>query len=273
MSTLPAQVAHLSGLVRAAIPRIHPGGRIIIGGIWGISHLAALALRLVGLRRLSRGTRRAGTMATIGSALFFRMPTRVPPVGDALVVAPADGVVSLITRAAPPRETGLGADERTRVSIFLSVLDVHVQFAPVTGTVAAVHYHPGQFLSADLDKASEVNERNSVVIRPAVGGPDLVATQIAGLIARRIVCDVAAGDSVVTGQVYGLIRFGSRLDIYLPDGAQPQVHLGQRAVGGETVLATLPVEQSVEAAATPAPAARKPRARRVAPPADQGGNA
>lgn len=274
MSTLPPQVAHLAGLVRAAIPRIHPGGRIIIGGIWGISHLAALALRLLGLRRVSRFTRRVGTTATIGSALFFRVPKRVPPAGDALVVAPADGVVSLITRAAPPPETGLGDGERMRVSIFLSVLDVHVQFAPVAGTVGAVHYHPGQFLSADLDKASEVNERNSMVIRPAAGGQDLVVTQIAGLIARRIVCDVAAGDRLATGQVYGLIRFGSRLDVYLPEGAEPRVHLGQRAVGGETVLAVLAGdraaadvaggtgEQIATAARKPARAAAKPRAAR-----------
>lgn len=240
MTTPLAQARHLTRLVRSAVPRIHPGGRPVIIGIAGAAVAARALARLVGLRRLSRAIGRAGVLATAGSALFFRMPGRVPPDDPALIVAPADGVVSLITEAALPAETGLGPSPRTRVSIFLSVLDVHVQFAPVAGSVRAAHYHPGQFLSADLDKASEVNERNSLVIAPSVGGDDVVVTQIAGLIARRIVCDVAAGDTVSTGQVYGLIRFGSRLDVYLPAGATPLARLGQRAVGGETVLAALP---------------------------------
>lgn len=234
-----AQAAHMARLVRAAVPRIHPGGRPVIGGIAGATVAARTLARLVGLRRLSRTIGRVGLAATAGSALFFRVPNRVPPEDEALVVAPADGLISLVTTAAPPAETGLGGTPRTRISIFLSVLDVHVQFAPVAGTVRAAHYHPGLFLSADLDKASEANERNSLVIAPTVGGDELVVTQIAGLIARRIVCDVAAGDALAPGQVYGLIRFGSRLDVYLPPGSAPQVRLGQRAVGGETVLARL----------------------------------
>ncbi|MBN9609603.1 MAG: phosphatidylserine decarboxylase [Actinobacteria bacterium 69-20] len=240
MTTPAAQAAHMARLVHAAVPRIHPGGRAVIAAVWGGSWIAGALLRLVGLRRASRTVRRAGLVATAGSALFFRVPTRVPPDDPSLVVAPADGVVSLITEAAPPAETGLGSDLRTRVSIFLSVLDVHVQFAPVAGFVRAAHYHPGQFFSADLDKASEANERNSLVIRPAAGGNDLVVTQIAGLIARRIVCDVSAGEDLAVGQVYGLIRFGSRLDVYLPRGAEVAVRLGQRAVGGETAIARLP---------------------------------
>lgn len=236
----PSTLQHAFGLVRSAIPRIHPGGRVVIAGVWGATWFVHVALRAIGLRRLSRAVGRLSWLATAGSALFFRMPTRVPPAEDAAVVAPADGVVSLITEALPPAETGLGAEPRTRVSIFLSVLDVHVQFAPIAGRVEAAHYHPGAFLSADLDKASEVNERNSLVIAPRVGGDSLVVTQIAGLIARRIVCDVAAGDNLIAGQIYGLIRFGSRLDVYLPAGCTPLVHLGQRAVGGETVLAQLP---------------------------------
>lgn len=230
---------HLAGLVRAAVPRIHPGGYVVIAGVWGTARLARRALAAVGLRRLSRFAGQAGWLMTAGSALFFRVPDRVPPADPALVVAPADGIVSLISEATPPAEAGLGDTPRTRVSIFLSVLDVHVQFAPVAGRVQAAHYHPGAFLSADLDKASELNERNSLVIEPAVGGEPVVVTQIAGLIARRIVCDAAAGDELATGQVYGLIRFGSRLDVYLPDGCTAQVRLGQRAVGGETVLARL----------------------------------
>lgn len=232
-------LTHAVGLVRASMPRLHPGGRVIVGAVWGVTMVQRAVLRAAGLRRLSRVTTRIGIAATAGSALFFRVPDRVPPTEPGLIVAPADGLVSLIREAVPPAETGLGAEPRTRVSIFLSVLDVHVQFAPVAGRVASVHYHPGKFLSADLDKASEVNERNSLRITPTVGGEDLVVTQIAGLIARRIVCDVAAGDTVTTGQVYGLIRFGSRLDVYLPTGSVAEVRVGQRSVGGETVLARL----------------------------------
>lgn len=230
-------VGHIIHLIRDAIPPLHPGGRPIVAGIAGGVAVTRLALQAAGLRRTARTVSRIGVAATAASALFFRMPQRVPPADPSVIVAPADGVVSLITRAAPPPETGLGDQLRTRISIFLSVLDVHVQFAPVASTVAAAHYRPGKFLSADLDKASDVNERNSLVLTPAVGTEPVVVTQIAGLIARRIVCDVSAGDTLSTGQVYGLIRFGSRLDTYLPMGAQPLVRIGQRAVGGETALA------------------------------------
>jgi phosphatidylserine decarboxylase len=235
-----AQLRHMATLVRDAIPPMHPGGRPVVAGVAGASLALRMLARLVGLRRTGSLIGRVGTAATVGSALFFRMPHRVPPSDVALVVAPADGLVSQIVQAAPPPETGLGDAPRTRVSIFLSLLDVHVQYAPVTGGVRSTHYHPGAFLSADLDKASDDNERNSLVIDPAAGGPDVVVTQIAGLLARRIVCDVAAGDAVHAGEVYGLIRFGSRLDTYLPAGATPLVRVGQRAVGGETALARLP---------------------------------
>jgi phosphatidylserine decarboxylase len=180
----------------------------------------------------------AGLAATAASAAFFRAPARVRPVGPGLVVAPADGLVSLITEAAPPPELGLPTTPLVRVSIFLSVFDVHIQRVPVDGVIRAVAYRPGKFLSADLDKASEDNERNSLLIDSSVGVP-VVVTQIAGLVARRIVCDVRAGQAVSTGETYGLIRFGSRLDTYLPPGTRPLVQLGQRAVGGETVLADL----------------------------------
>lgn len=241
--------AHLLSLVRAAVPPMHPGGRPIVAGIVGGSLAGASALRLVGLRRSARFVRRAGIGAAAASALFFRQPTRVPPAETDAIVAPADGIVSLITTAAPPPETGLGGAERTRISIFLSVLDVHVQFTPISGRIARIDYRPGAFLSADLDKASDVNERNSLVIAPAAA-PDtpIVVTQIAGLIARRIVCDVSPGQPVAAGDVYGLIRFGSRLDTYLPPGATPEVRLGQRAVGGETILARLPGATGARAA-------------------------
>lgn len=231
--------AHALHLVRSTVPRLHPAGRPIVAGIAATPVTARSALRALGLRRTARAVTRLGIAATAGSALFFRWPERVPPMGADHVIAPADGLVSLITRAVPPPETGLGGAARTRISIFLSVLDVHVQWLPISGSVTGVHYHPGAFLSADLDKASEVNERNSVVIAPTGGGQPLVVTQIAGLVARRIVCDIAAGEVAVAGATYGLIRFGSRLDTYLPEGAEPQVRVGQRAVGGETVLARL----------------------------------
>lgn len=243
--------AHAASLVRAAVPRLHPGGRPIVASIAGGAAGVAALLRLAGARRAARAVRTAGIAATAGSALFFRQPARVPPTAAGAIVAPADGVISLLTRATPPAETGLGDEPRTRVSIFLSILDVHVQFAPVAGRIDRVHYHPGAFLSADLDKASEVNERNSLVITPtAAPGEPVVVTQIAGLVARRIICDVSPGDQVTTGEVYGLIRFGSRLDTYLPPGAVPEVRLGQRAVGGETVLARLPAAGDASAGRT-----------------------
>lgn len=218
---------------------MHPGGRPLVTGAATGTLAARLLLRAVGLRRTGAAVGRVGLAATAATALFFRAPHRVPPIGTGLVVAPGDGLIAQITDAAPPAETGLGDTVRPRVSIFLSLLDVHVQRIPVDGVVRTRHYHPGVFLSADLDKASEDNERNSLVISPTVGGDDVVVTQIAGLLARRIVCDVDAGSPVLTGVTYGLIRFGSRVDTYLPAGTEPLVRVGQRAVGGETVLARL----------------------------------
>jgi phosphatidylserine decarboxylase len=177
-------------------------------------------------------------VATLGSAAFFRAPRRVPPTDQRKIVAPADGLVSLIQEAAPPPELGVDPTPRPRVSIFLSIFDVHVQRIPVDGLITRVAYQPGTFISADLDKASADNERNSLVIEATVGG-QLIVTQIAGLVARRIVCDVVAGEPVLAGSTYGLIRFGSRVDTYLPPGTEVAVRQGQRAVGGETVLATL----------------------------------
>lgn len=233
------QGSHLAALIRSTVPPMHPGGRPIVLGILGAGLLSRGLLRRIGLQRTGRFLGRTGLAVAGASAVFFRNPRRVAPVERGLVVAAADGVVSLIEDAIPPAELGLPAVPRLRVSVFLSVFDVHVQRIPLDGTVTAVAYKAGKFLSADLDKASEVNERNSLVISPADGGEDLVVTQIAGLVARRIVCDVAQGAAVRTGDVYGLIRFGSRVDIYLPAGATVKVALGQRTVGGETVIAEL----------------------------------
>ena len=169
---------------------------------------------------------------------FFRDPPRGVPQADGLLVAPADGLISLIEQAVPPAELGLGTEPRTRVSIFLSIFDVHVQRIPIDGLITGVTYRPGAFLSADLDKASADNERNSLVIESTIGG-QIVVTQIAGLIARRIVCDAAQGAPVLAGDTYGLIRFGSRVDTYLSAGSELIIMKGQRTIGGETVLARL----------------------------------
>jgi len=178
-----------------------------------------------------------GTLATIWCAYFFRDPPRVTPVRDGLVVAPADGRVSQVTTSPPPSELGLGVKPLPRISIFMSVFDCHVNRSPVTGKIEKVVYQPGKFFNADLDKASADNERNSLVI--TVAGTRIAVVQIAGLIARRIVCFVRNGDSVNAGQRFGMIRFGSRLDVYLPEGASPLVAIGQTSIAGETVLADL----------------------------------
>lgn len=216
-------------LLRSTVPPVHPAGLPFVS--------AGLGLALVGRRH--RWLRRAGLLTAGACAGFFRHPSRVPPTRPGVVVAPADGRVCLIETAAPPAELEMGDAELTRVSIFLSVFDAHVQRAPVSGEVIAVKHRRGQFLSADLPEASVDNERNSIRIRTA-DGVDIVAVQIAGLVARRIVCDVHTGDKLSIGDTYGLIRFGSRLDTYLPAGTEVSVRIGQRAVGGETVLAELP---------------------------------
>ena len=184
---------------------------------------------------------------TICIACFFRDPQRVTPQGDPLIVAPADGLVTLIQKVAPPRELtlddgsgvpGLSGAAVTRISIFMSVFDVHINRAPIGGTVRRVIYIPGRFLNADLDKASVENERQHILIDR--GNGLLVGfTQIAGLVARRIVPFVKPGDIIACGQRVGLIRFGSRVDVYLPEGSEPRVLLGQKIIAGETVLAEI----------------------------------
>ena len=181
---------------------------------------------------------------TLGIAAFFRDPERVTPQGERFIVAPADGLVTLIKKVAPPREltvddgsgNGVLADTPlTRISIFMSVFDVHINRAPIGGTVKRVVYIPGKYLNADLDKASEENERQHILVERS-DGVSVGFTQIAGLIARRIVPFIKAGDILAAGQRVGLIRFGSRVDVYLPEGTEPRIVLGQRIVAGETVL-------------------------------------
>ena len=181
----------------------------------------------------------AGVLATAAVAAFFRNPHRVPPSRTGVVLSPADGTVALVSEVVPPPELDLPRVPAPRVSVFLSVLDVHVQRIPADGRVVDVQYRHGRFLSADLDKASDDNERNALLLE-TVDGARVGIVQIAGLLARRIRCDVGPGDEVAAGETYGLIRFGSRVDTYLPVGSTVTVEVGQRTIGGETVLARLP---------------------------------
>jgi phosphatidylserine decarboxylase len=216
----------LLSLLRSTVPPVHPAGLPFISAGLGVAVLG----------RRYRWLRRTGLLTAGACAGFFRHPPRVPPNRPGVVVAPADGLICVIDTAAPPAELGMGNTELPRISIFLSLLDAHVQRAPVSGEVIAVQHRPGRFGSADLAAASEDNERTSIRIRTA-DGAEIVAVQIAGLLARRIVCDLHGGDKLAIGDTYGLIRFGSRLDTYLPAGTQVLVSVGQRAVAGETVLA------------------------------------
>ena len=212
-------------------PSIHPEGRkfaLIAAGI-------TLLLALVGWHFV------AWIMVgiTIWVAAFFRDPLRAVPVGQGLIVSPADGLVTMIESVMPPRELcgegGLTAEPMTRVSIFMSVFDVHINRSPIAGTIERVVYISGKFLNASLDKASEENERQHLLVR-GIDGAQIGFTQIAGLVARRIMPFVKPGDMVVAGQRIGLIRFGSRVDVYLPAGTAPRVALGQRSIAGETIL-------------------------------------
>ncbi|MFC9663116.1 phosphatidylserine decarboxylase [Nocardia sp. NPDC127606] len=221
-------VGHVVDLVRAAVPPLHPAGLPFVA--------VPLAVAVIGGR--NKWVRRAGLASAAACAAFFRHPHRVPPNRAGIVVAPADGEVALVDTAVPPVELGLGDKPLPRVSIFLSVLDVHVQRVPVSGTVREVLHQPGKFLSADLPEASDANERNSMVIDTA-DGKQVVVVQIAGLLARRIVCDARVGDLLTIGDTYGLIRFGSRVDTYFPVGTELLVAPGQRTIGAETVLAVL----------------------------------
>ena len=207
----------------------HPSGRpFILGGL-----IAVLLGLLFGAWLAWIGLIFAGVCA-----YFFRDPERVPPGRPGAVVAPADGRVVSVAPAVPPAELGLGAVPRWRVSTFLSVLNVHVNRVPTDGTITRIAYRHGSFVNASMDKASEANERNAIALR-LPDGRELAVVQIAGLIARRIVCELREGDTVRAGQRLGIIRFGSRTDLYLPEGVQPLVAIGQTMVGGETVIAEL----------------------------------
>jgi len=221
----------LDSIRRQVVP-IHPQGYVFI---------AAFAVVALILFWLWAPLGWLGALATGWCVYFFRDPPRVTPLREGLVISPADGIVSFVGRAAPPPELGLGDQPRQRVSVFMSVFDCHVNRAPVAGRVARVAYKPGLFLSADLDKASEDNERNGVLIESAAGTFGIV--QIAGLIARRIVCFTAQGANLSAGDRFGLIRFGSRVDVYLPENARILVGERSRAIAGETVIAETAIDE------------------------------
>ncbi|MGK7864735.1 phosphatidylserine decarboxylase [Falsiroseomonas sp. E2-1-a4] len=216
--------------IRLVVAKPHPAGRpFIIGGA---------AVAVVGGLLLGSWLFWPGVIFTLFCLYFFRDPERVPPPRGNVVLAPADGRVVMAGPAVPPVELGLGDAPRYRICIFLSVLDVHVNRMPVDGVVTRISYRSGAFLNASLDKASVDNERNALAIR-MTDGRDIAVVQIAGLIARRILCHVREGDQVQAGDRFGIIRFGSRTDVYLPEGARPLASVGQLMIGGETVVAEL----------------------------------
>jgi phosphatidylserine decarboxylase len=214
--------------IRSQLVPVHREGYRFVGGFAAVSLLLFYIWAPLGW---------IGTVLTIWCALFFRDPVRVTPVREGIVVAPADGRVAAVINALPPKELNLGERPLPRVSIFMSVFNCHVNRSPVAGRIEEIAYHPGAFLSADLDKASEENERNSFLI--ASGSVRIGVVQIAGLVARRIVCFVGKGASVGAGERIGLIRFGSRVDVYLPEGTRALVAEGQTTIAGETVIADL----------------------------------
>ncbi len=212
--------------VRRQITPIHPEGYVFI---------AIFAAATLGLAWLWEPLGWIGAIATGWCVYFFRDPERVTPVDPNVVVSPADGTISSVGYYVPPPELGLGAEPMQRISVFMSVFDCHVNRMPVAGRIAKIAYKPGLFVNADLDKASDDNERNSLIIEGNQGRFGVV--QIAGLIARRIVCFTKQGTTLGVGERFGLIRFGSRVDVYFPQGARPLVALGTKAIAGETILA------------------------------------
>ncbi len=202
----------------------------------GWPFIGLFAAAAIGLFMLAEPLGWIGVVLTLWCAYFFRDPDRVTPTRDGLVISPADGVVQLVDRAVPPPELGMGEEQRPRVCVFMNVFNVHVNRVPMDGEITKVSYRPGRFFNASLDKASEFNERMSLRMT-STGDHDIAFVQIAGLVARRIKCDVVEGQTVLAGERFGLIRFGSRVDVYLPDGVAPLVAVGQTTVAGETVLA------------------------------------
>lgn len=216
-------------LLKTIIPSIHKEGYIFI-----IMFLAATLL----LSSISDKLGLIGFVLTIWCCYFFRDPERIVPLGDNLVVSPADGIVSKVEKVLPPKNLGMKEEEVTRVSIFLSVFNVHVNRVPASGVIKKLYYHPGKFFNASLDKASEFNERQEVLMETK-NGEQIAFSQIAGLIARRIVCDLDEKQEIKAGARFGIIRFGSRMDVYLPKDVESLVNVGQTMIAGESVIADL----------------------------------
>ena len=214
---------------RYILPNIHNEGWKFVGIFAAITALLAMIWQPLGW---------IGLVLTVWCFYFFRDPERVTPDKPDLVVSPADGTVQMITKVKAPEELGLGDAKFTRVSVFMSVFNVHVNRAPAEGKILKSVYVPGKFLNATLDKASKDNERQILAMKTK-GGKTLCFVQIAGLVARRILCEATEGMEYKAGERFGLIRFGSRLDVYLPEGVEPQVCLGQTMVAGEPVIADL----------------------------------
>ena len=231
--------------VRYRIPAVHPEGRKFVVIAVAIMLVFWFVLEWEWLAWIMAGI-------SLWVAAFFRDPIRTTPRSDSLIIAPADGLVTMIADVPPPPEMageeGLGFEPVTRVSIFMSVFDVHINRAPIAGTITRVAYIAGKFLNADLDKASEDNERQHILVERA-DGVRVGFTQIAGLVARRIVPWVKPGDHVMAGQRVGLIRFGSRVDVYLPAGTTSKVLLGQRTIAGETIVAEIGKSELIEGVA------------------------
>lgn len=219
---------------RFILPPIHPEGWRFVGVFAAVTVLMWMLFKPVGVVCLA---------LTVWCYFFFRDPRRAVPAGDTLVLSPADGIVSAIAEVVPPKELEIGEEPMTRISIFMSVFSVHVNRAPMTGKITKMFYRPGAFVDVSLDKESENNERQELAME-TITGQKIAFVQIAGLIARRILTFVKEGDQLKAGERFGLIRFGSRLDVYLPKGVAPLVLEGQTAVAGETILADMAVSGS-----------------------------
>jgi phosphatidylserine decarboxylase len=245
MNSLEKPDAVTTPTVRYRMPSVHPEGRkfVVIAAAITVLLWWALDWDMFGW---------LFAFLTVWTAAFFRDPVRTTPTGEDLIVAPADGLVTMIATVPPPKELlgegGMSDEPVIRVSIFMSVFDVHINRSPIGGTISNVVYIPGKFLNADLDKASEDNERQHILV-VGENGTKVAFTQIAGLVARRIVPWVKPGDRVVAGQRVGLIRFGSRVDVYLPAGTSSQLLLGQRTIAGETIVARIGVSELIEGVA------------------------
>lgn len=221
---------HISDLLKVVFVPIHKEG---------FKFILIFAFVTILLALMSNALGTIGLVLTLWCVFFFRDPERFTPQGESLIISPADGVVNLIEQnATPPEELGLANNDWTKISVFLNVFNVHVNRAPIAGTITKIHYKAGQFHSANLEEASAENERNSAVVKTK-NGQQIVFVQVAGLVARRIVSDLKEQQQVVAGQKYGIIRFGSRADIYLPKSSKVNVLVGQTMIGGETVIGEL----------------------------------